>query len=364
VVGGAPRLGHPRGRRANAHGHPGPEKRQCSLLTWGLADWNSPLPQCSGWGFDAAPVINTPGLYVLARALGEIAAFLGHDADAARFAGLASATADAYNAAFLNSTTGAYSTGQQCHQAQALAMPGLVPPAARAAAVATLVERVAADNNTLTVGFVTFLHEVLVLADEDPALLHTMITRRNFGDERFSAGCADKDGPGGRPSTAVGCAPGPYAMSAGAYPSNDLMKESWQGADAMMPSLVGPLLVHSYHTLAGVRTAESLAGAGFRNFSVLPSPVPDLLWLNASVDSPLGAIVVNWRAVPPLFFLEVVVPPGAEALVGIPSASAGDAVFEGAREAGGEWRDGRRFVPVGSGQFFFNSTLPPTKKRT
>ena len=338
------------------------------LVTWGLADWNSPLPECSAWGFsNATLVINTPGLYRLSKTLADIAGFLGRDEDAARFAGLADATAAAFNAAFLNASSGAYSTGQQCHQTMALAMEGLVPDAARAAAVATLVERVAADNFTLTVGFVSFLHEVLVLADEDPALLHAIITRRNYGVERFSGGCEDKDGPGGRPSTAEGCAPGPYAMSAGAYPSNDLMKESWQGADAMMPSLAGPLLVHSYHVLAGIRTAESLGGAGFRNFSILPSPVPGLLWLNSTVDSPLGAIVVNWRVVPPApdrFFLEVIVPPGATALVGVPSASAGDAVFEGALPLiGAQWRAGRSFVRVGSGHFCFNSTLPAAPAR-
>ena len=341
------------------------------LIDWGLADWNSPLPECSAWGFsNATLVINTPGLYRLSKTLADVAGFLGRDEDAARFSALASATAAAYNAAFLNATSGAYSTGQQCHQAMALAMEGLVPDAARAAAVATLVNRVAADNFTLTVGFVSFLHEVLVLADEDPALLHAIVTRRNYGSERFSGGCADKDGPGGRPSTAPGCAPGPYSMSAGAYPSNDLMKESWQGADAMMPSLVGPLLVHSYHVLAGIRTAEALEGAGFRNFSILPSPVPGLLWLNSTVDSPLGAIVVNWFVViaappaPTRFFLEVVVPPGATALVGVPSASASDAVFEGARPLrGAQWRAGRSFVRVGSGQFFFNSTLPAASAR-
>ena len=299
-------------------------------------------------------MINTPGLYLLSKTMGEIAGFLGRNADEASFAGLAVATAAAYNAAFLNASSGVYSTGQQCHQAMALAMEGLVPDASRAAAVAALLARVAADNSTLTVGFVSFLHEVLVLADEDPALLHTLVTRRNYGPERFSNGCSDKDGPGGRPSTAPGCAPGPYAMSAGAFPSNDLMKESWQGADAMMPSLVGPLLVHSYHTLAGVRVAELLDGAGFRNFSIMPSPVPGLLWLNATVDSPLGAIVVNWRVAPPArFLLEVIVPPGATALVGVPTTSAADGAGEGA-----PWRAGRSFVRVGSGQFFFNSTLP------
>jgi len=329
------------------------------LVRWGLADWNSPLPQCSGWGFDAAPVINTPGLYALSRATGQIAALLGRAADAARFAALADATAAAYNAAFLNASSGAYSTGQQCHQSMALAQDGLVPAAARAAAVATLVARVAADNATLTIGFVSFLHEVLALADADPALLHAIVTRRNYGPEQFTNGCADRDGPGGRPSTAWGCAPGPYSMSVGAAPSNDLMKESWQGADAMMPSLAGPLLVHSYHVLAGVRVAETLAGAGFRNFSILPSPVPALLWLNSTVDSPLGDIVVNWRAAPPAFYLEVVVPPGASALVGVPSASARDAVLEGGRPVAGAWRGGRAYVQVGSGQFFYESTLPP-----
>jgi hypothetical protein len=148
-------------------------------------------------------------------------------------------------------------------------------------------------------------------------------------------------------------------MSAGAFPSNDLFKESWQGADAMMPSLGGPLLVHSYHTLAGIRTAETLTGAGFRNFSILPSPVPELLWLNATVDSPLGTIVVNWRAVSGLFFLEVVVPPGASALVGVPSRNE-TTVFEGVSGplGGARWSANRTYMELCSGQWFFNSTLP------
>ena len=330
------------------------------IVDWGLADWNSPLPECSGWGFHATPIINTPGLYLLSKTLGEIANFLGHDSDAARFTDLSVSVGAAYNAAFLNTSSGMYSTGQQCHQAIALAMEGLVPDSMRAAAVAQLVNRIASDNFTLTVGFVSFLHEVLVLADEDPALMHTIITRRNYGPERFTHGCTDKDGPGGKPSTAWGCAPGLYAMTVGASPSNDLAKESWQGSDAMMPSLSGPFLVHSYHTLAGIRTSETLAGAGFRNFTIMPSPVPELLWLNASVDSPLGFIIVNWRVVlPSQFFLQVIIPPGASALVGIPSASSvvvNDSLTGPLEDA--QWRAGRSYVRLGSGQFFFNSTLP------
>lgn len=331
------------------------------IVTWGLADWNSPLPFCSGWGFNATPVINTPGLFLLARVMSDVAEFLGHENDAVRFGELATATAAVYNAAYFNSSSGEFSTGQQCHQAMALAMDGLVPDSARAAAVAQLVRKIASDNFTLTVGFVSFLHEVLVLADEDPSLMHTLITSRNYGPERFTAGCTDKDGPGGKPSTAWGCAPSPYSQTVGAIPSNDLMKESWQGADAIMPSISGPLLVHSYHTLAGIRTAEALSGAGFRNFSILPSPVPDLLWVNATVNSPLGTIVVNWRVVPPAnFFLEIVVPPGGTALVGIPSES-NDYAWGGVRPlSGARWISGRSFVRVSSGQYFFNSTLPST----
>lgn len=344
------------------------------LVDWGLADWNSPLPECSGWGFPPPP-INTPGLYLLSLVVAEIAAFLGHAVDAARFSALATDTASVFNSAYLNASTGQYAQGQQCHQAMALAMPGLVPDAVRPAATSALVSRILSDNTTLTVGFVSFLHEVLVLADAAPALLHALVTRRNYGAEAFNGGCVNADGPGGRPSIAAGCAPSPYSNSVGASPSMDLMKESWQGGDAMMPSLSGPLLLHSYHTLAGIRAAETLSGAGFRNFSVLPSPVDGVLWLNASYASPIGTVVVRWFVAPPApavlngtrFFLEVVVPPGASALVGIPCDSTSEyavGLFAGpSRRASPVGSDswfggGRRYVSVSSGQFFFNSTLP------
>jgi alpha-L-rhamnosidase len=334
------------------------------LVDWGLADWNSPLPECSGWGFaNATMVVNTPGLYALARALGEVAAYLGRGGDAAALAALAGATASAHNGAFFNASSGAYSTGQQCHQAMALAMEGLVPAPRRAAAVAALRARVAADNTTLTVGFVSFLHLVLALADEDPPLLHALVTRRNYGAAAFSGECAARDGPGGRPSTWPGCAPGPYSNSVGAAPSSDLMKESWQGADAVMPSLSGPLLVHSWHTLAGLRVAEGLAGAGFANFSILPSPVPDLQWLRAAHDAPLGRVESNWVVAGGVGFFEAVLPPGAAASVGLPcDAAAPDGVFEGGaplRAARVAWRGGRAFVDVGAGQWAWNCTLAP-----
>jgi alpha-L-rhamnosidase len=38
------------------------------LVQWGLADWNSPLPECEGWGYPSSISINTPGLYLLSKA--------------------------------------------------------------------------------------------------------------------------------------------------------------------------------------------------------------------------------------------------------------------------------------------------------
>lgn len=208
---------------------------------------------------------------------------------------------------------------------------------------------------------------MLALADEDPALLHALVTRRNYGDGARPGACADKDGPGGRPSTWPGCAPGPYSNSVGAIPSSDLMKESWQGADAVMPSLSGPLLVHSWHTLAGIRAAEELAGAGFRNFSLLPAPVPGLQWLRARHDAPLGRIEVAWFVAGGAFFMEAVLPPGAAATVGLPcdAAEGASGVFEGgkARVGGVAWRAGRAFIDVGAGQFFWNCSLAPAFRR-
>jgi hypothetical protein len=163
-----------------------------------------------------------------------------------------------------------------------------------------------------------------------------------------------------------GCAPSPYSISVGAFPSMDLHKETWQGGDAVMPSLSGPLLLHSYHVLAGIRAAETLEGAGFRNFSIMPSPVSELLWVNASHDSPLGTIAVSWFVVPPPssappgapipFHLQVVIPPGASAVVGIPTSPASSAAA--AAPAGKRrWAGDRTYVQVGSGTHSFTSTL-------
>ncbi len=337
-------------------------------LKWGLADWNSPLPQCSGWGDEnATSAINTPGLYLVARIIAAVATFLGGphaQEDAAAFSALGDTVAAVYNAAFLDPSTGRYATGQQCNQAQALAMEGLVPPAARPAVVAAYLERVAWDNTALTVGFVSFLHAVLALAQaEQPGVLHALVTRRNYGPEGEGTPgfCSNSDGPGGRNSTLGGCAPGPHSNSVGAWPSSDLMKESWQGDDAIMPSLTGPLLVHSYHVLAGVRTAETLEGAGFANFSIFPSPVGGLLWLNASVASRLGEIRVAWVVQAGVgggdggggvesrhFFLSVRIPPGATATVGVPCNTT---------TPGGIVGPERTLVVVGAGEHFFDCQL-------
>jgi hypothetical protein len=344
------------------------------LVTWGLADWNSPLPQCSAWGYgNATALINTPGLYLLSAILRDVAGYLGKAEDAARFDALATRVAAVYNAAFLNASSGAYGPGQQCHQAMALAMPGLVPEGVRGAAVAALVARaVSHDNSSLTVGFVSFLHAVLALAEADEGgVLHALVTRRNYGPAEGAPGyCAGADGPGGRPSTEYGCAPGPHANSVGALPSSDLMKESWQGLDAVMPSLTGPLMLHSFHVLAGIRSAEDLSGAGFANFTIFPSPVGGLLWVNCSVLTRLGVVEVRWvvqeeAAVAPVaeveaagaaggrhFFLSVSLPPGATATVGLPcspGAEAGGA--QGARGAA------RTLVVVGSGTHAFDCML-------
>ena len=320
-----------------------------TTVAWGLADWNSPLGQCSGWGFRGAnQAINTPGLYLLSRVLADMAGFLGEAGDAARFSALAAATAASFNADFYNSSTGAYAWGEQCHQVMALAMEGLVPPTQRSAVVAALKGRIAADNTTLTVGFVSFLHAVLALADEDPDLLHALITARNYGPKAYAPGaCKDADSPGAH-TVAWGCAPSPYSNTVGAFPSSDLMKESWQGTDVMMPSLAGPLLLHSYHTLAGIRAPETLAGAGFANFRiVIPGQVMGVQWVRAKHASPLGDVLVRWVTVsggahypaPAALLVEVIVPPGASALVRLPCSTVGTQTL------------------VRAGQFFFNCTL-------
>ena len=100
--------------------------------------------------------------------------------------------------------------------------PPFTPPALRPAVERALLSRLAADGGVLTTGFVTFPYMLGVLADLAPAAGQALLTQRGAGES------------------------GPWRNSAGS--SNSLCKEQWDGGDAEMPSLCGPLAAWSFYS--------------------------------------------------------------------------------------------------------------------
>jgi hypothetical protein len=282
-------------------------------VNWGLGDWLSLVPACA----HGASTINTPALALYAGLVARAAAALGLADDARLFASLSAAVAAAYGAQYVRAN-GVVADGFQCTQALALGVfqEFLPPGGARAAVEAALLSRVAADNFTLTTGFVTFTRMLEVLADIAPSAGHAILTQRAPG------------------------ALGPWSNTAGS--SNDLCKEQWDGGDAEMPSLCGPLALWSFSSLLGVRPPRAPAGSassadfppssapGFSRVAVKPNVhLGGMRWARGAVALPRGRLAVAWYWAPPRnataparvrLFLDV--PAGVEATVHLPTLAA------------------------------------------
>ena len=326
-------------------------------VNWGLGDWLSPLGACSQQG---GSKINTPALALYAGFVARAAAALGLADDAQLFRDLSAAVAAAYGAQYIASG-GVVADGYQCTQALALGVAQDFLPAGSAAGGATramvegaLLAQVERDNFTLTTGFVTFTRMLEVLADVAPVAGQAILTQRAPG------------------------ALGPWSNTAGS--SNDLCKEQWDGEDAEMPSLCGPLALWSFSSLLGIRPPRAPAGsassspdfppsseAGFRRVAVKPNVhLGGMRWARGAVTLPGGRLAVAWYWSPPpnatasaRVRLLVDVPAGVVATVHVPAVAS--SVTESGRPAttgapGVAFRatvDGRAIFDVTSGAFAF-----------
>jgi len=292
-----------------------------SDIPWGLGDWLSLLPSCA---HDSAG-INTPALAFYAHIMSQAAQLLGSGVtgnDATLFASLSMAVSQAYLARRLNATSGAVGSGQQCMQALALGLYGdFLPASQRPAVEAALLDRLASDGTALTTGFVTFTRMLQVLADLNPAAgLEVLLQRGALGTWSNTGGS-----------------------------SNDLCKEQWDGGDAQMPSLCGPLALWSFSALMGLRPPPFLAptassspplyppasAPGLVTLAIKPGAVGalGLRWVNASLTLPAGVVTVAWFLDATVHHLKllVVLPPDTSAVVHMPAAL--DSVVESGRPA-------------------------------
>ncbi len=236
--------------------------------------------------------VATAYLHRSAAELAEVAAVLGHDAEAAIYRALADDVAEAWRTEFL-ADDGRTTPDSQATYARALTF-GLVPDGLRAAAADRLAQLVREAGNHLTTGFLA-----------TPFLLPVLAETGHL-DVAYDLLFQDSE-----PSWLV-------MVDRGAT----TVWEEWGGVDAdgvphasLNHYSKGAVVSFLHQYVAGLQVLEP----GYRRFRVAPRPGGGLTSAEAHHDSPYGRIEVRWRASGEGFGLDVRVPPGTAAEVVLPA---------------------------------------------
>ncbi len=260
------------------------------LLAYGLGDWYDVGPAPPGRSqLTSAGVTATGVLFEDATILQKSAALLGHSADVAPYAALASLAANAYQAKFWNAA-GYYDRNSQTANAMPLAM-GFVPDASRTPALNALVQDFVGSQNRVTAGDVGFAYVVRALSDAGRGdVLLAMLKQRT--------------GPGYL-----------YQIDHGAT----TLTEAW---DSFANSSQNhPMLGHAerwlWEGLAGFQTDES--GPGFARVIIRPQMPPGIDSVTASHQSSHGSIASAWTRRGAGVELTVTVPVNTVATVYVPT---------------------------------------------
>ena len=226
-----------------------------------------------------------------------IAAVLGREADAARYAELADRVRGAWRAEFIG-PGGRLQPDTQANHVRALAF-GLVPAGLRPDAAARLVELVRAADTHLGTGFLATPYLLPVLADTG----HLDVAYELLFTDTMPSWL--------------------YMIDSGAT----TVWERWDGIradgtpfESLNHYSKGAVISFLHGHVAGIRLLDD-AGPAYRHFRVQPQPGGGITWAQAEHDSPYGRIESAWRIDGDAFELEVTVPPGTTAEVVLPDDS-------------------------------------------
>ncbi len=329
------------------------------LQQWGLGDW-LPIEETP------AALVNTPAHVQFADIVSRTATMLGKTEEAQQYAALAARLRQTLNRKFLDPATGIYGqpgwkvvrgnwnlpkplealhsfwwTGDRpCTQAgQALALAMDIPTKeVRGQVEQALLKEIGAHHGRLSTGFVSTPYLLRVLRDLAPETGWTMTTTSEF--------------------------PSWLSMTRGS--GSDVMKETWNGGQALMPSLGGNIAAWNMELLAGIRPDPN--APGFKNTIIKPAVVGDLQWVTAHHDSPYGRIVSNWKREGEKLTMDVTIPPNSTATIYVPAKDAASVTESGkpATKAVGvkflRMENGAAVYAVGSGTYQFQSALTKTAK--
>ena len=307
------------------------------ILSHGLGDWYDLGPKRPGTSQLTPVPLSATALYFTAtETLSRISELLGRRQDASEYRALAEAIRNAFNARFLNVADSNYGTGSQTSNALALAL-GLVPSEHRQRVLEHLVDDIHSSGDAFTTGDVGYRYLLRALAEAGRS---DLIFSMNNQSEK----------PGYGYQLAHGCTS---------------LAESWDAESKSSQNhfMLGQITEWFYGDLAGIKPDPS--APGFAKIIIAPTPVGNLSWVRASLDSPRGLIRSSWRLEARHFTLEIVVPPNATARVTIPRDK-GTQVLESNAAAANQ--PGVRFLSsdsrsesftVSSGNYRFESSLAP-----
>lgn len=253
-------------------------------------DWDSP-------GYGKAPedgrLSATAYMYQQTEIMAQIADVVGNSADAASYRATAETIKTAFNALFLNTTTGHYQTATDPSYRQASnAIPlefGMVPDQYKASVVQSLVDDVNARGDHLNTGILGTPALLDVLTDNGHAdLAQKIVDQTDY------------------PSWGQWLANGA-----------DTMLESWGlGSRSLNMPMFGTVDAWFYEDVAGIMPDP--AHPGYQNSIIKPHPMAAPSNASASLETNYGTVASSWTATTTAFNLNVTVPANATATVNVP----------------------------------------------
>lgn len=308
-----------------------------------LGDWVSPHMTLSDslTSFDMAPpegltLYGTASHYRVVRYLADINRFLGRPQKAAEMDAWAARIAENFNREFFDPATHAYHGENPTPYRQAANIVpleyGITPAGERDAVIGNLKADLRSKNDRIATGFVGTLAMMDLLPEIDPELAYRVATQPEY--------------PGWG-----------YMVRHGAT----TMWENWDGSSSRNHPPFCLISAYFYKYLAGIRPDR--AQPGFRHFTIDPSVVGDLTFVDAYHDSMYGRIRSSWKRDDDRFTLSITVPANTTATVGVPCRDNASVTESGHPASAAEGvtylhnADGKAFYEVSSGQYRFGSRL-------
>ncbi len=277
--------------------------------------------------------------YHSVKLLARMAAAVGRDDDARRYAALAEQIARAFQRKYFDPEANRYPPGTQTCFVLPLHF-GLVPPDRRAAVAENLVREIAARDHHPSTGFLGTAYLLPVLAaagrHETACRLAGQKTYPSWG----------------------------YMVRTGATTIWELWNSdrAGPGMNSRNHFALGAIGRWFFESLGGIRPDPQRPG--FQHAIIRPAPAGELTWAQAEHVSMYGPIRSAWKLADGRLTLEVTVPANATATVHVP-AGGPEAVTEGGRPAGRaegvtflKAAKGAAIYRVGAGTYRFVSSVP------